>query len=349
MQAVGDAHETLRRMVTASWGLLSAVSTDQLVPFHASAMGHGSEPFCSYPTAVQAVAEGHETLISKGTRPFCHSFNFGMRSLVHIAVAFVVATVGAATQGAANAAVAASKTEAITQARRISLPQPSTSRPAQKIISLTEMGQGRLEAFSDGVIAVAITLLALGWTVSGPGHGPLLHQLGQRWPSFAAYLVSFFPIGVVWVNHHDMLRTVVVVDRLLLFVNPLLLLFVVPIPFATSTMAEYIRVGGTDAHVAAALYAAVLLGMGLGFMGLFELGMVPGRATVVMPPHARRRARLRFSAGSVSYLVAFGLAFVNPILTLVISGLVVTYYIARRTPGDGDVEDRTVGIDGFES
>ncbi|TMG41186.1 MAG: DUF1211 domain-containing protein, partial [Chloroflexi bacterium] len=64
------------------------------------------------------------------------------------------------------------------------------------------MDRGRLEAFSDGVIAVAITLLALNLAVAGPGHGSLLQQLGEHWPSFVAYVISFFVIGIVWVNHH---------------------------------------------------------------------------------------------------------------------------------------------------
>ncbi len=99
------------------------------------------------------------------------------------------------------------------------------------------MDRGRLEAFSDGVFAVAITLLALNLAVAGTGHGPLLHQLGEHWPSFIAYLISFFTIGIIWVNHHALVRSIAVVDRTLLFLNLLLLLFVVVIPFATATLA----------------------------------------------------------------------------------------------------------------
>ena len=86
------------------------------------------------------------------------------------------------------------------------------------------MNSSRLEAFSDGVFAVAITLLALDLTVAGPGHGngSLAHQLGHHWPSFAAYAVSFFIIGITWVNHHDLFTTFATVDRMLLFLNLLL-------------------------------------------------------------------------------------------------------------------------------
>ena len=86
---------------------------------------------------------------------------------------------------------------------------------------------------------------------------------------FAAYVVSFFVIGIVWVNHHALFTSFARVDRALMFLNLLLLLWIVAIPFATSTMATYLRTGGGDAHLAAALYAAVLEGMGLSFASIF--------------------------------------------------------------------------------
>ena len=99
------------------------------------------------------------------------------------------------------------------------------------------MDRSRLEAFSDGVFAVAITLLALNLTVTGPGGARLTDQLGSHWPAFVAYLISFFMIGIIWVNHHALVKTVKTVDRTLLFLNLVLLLFVVLIPFATATVA----------------------------------------------------------------------------------------------------------------
>jgi hypothetical protein len=93
------------------------------------------------------------------------------------------------------------------------------------------LDSGRLEAFSDGIFAVAITLLALNLAVPGPGHGPLTRQLADHWPSFAAYLVSFLTIGIIWVNHHTLFKNVAKIDRALLFLNLLLLFFVAAIPF----------------------------------------------------------------------------------------------------------------------
>src|SRR5215471_7387072 len=118
------------------------------------------------------------------------------------------------------------------------------------------MDSGRLEAFSDGVFAVAITLLALNLAVPGPGPGPLARQLAGHWPSFAAYLVSFLTIGIIWVNHHTLFKNFAGIDRPLLFINLMLLFFVVAIPFATATIAAYLSRGGADASLAAALFQA---------------------------------------------------------------------------------------------
>src|ERR1700730_3925987 len=127
------------------------------------------------------------------------------------------------------------------------------------------MESARLEAFSDGVFAVAITLLALDLAVAGPGHGTLAHQLDAKWPSFAAFLISFLTIGIIWVNHHMVFKNLSEIDRTLLFLNLLLLLFVVSIPFVTSTVAKYVTRGGTDSHLAAALYMGALEGPGISY------------------------------------------------------------------------------------
>jgi uncharacterized membrane protein len=198
--------------------------------------------------------------------------------------------------------------------------------------TITTVDRGRLEAFSDGVIAVAITLLALNLAVGGPGHGPLLQQLGDRWPAFVAYLISFFTIGIIWVNHHALVDAIVAVDRTLLFLNLLLLLFVVAIPFATATMATYLTDKGQDAHVAMALYAAVFEGMALSFAAIFGWTLGEGRSARPIPPAARPGAWLRFSIGALVYVVAFGLAFVSAPAALALIGLVALYYIFERTP-----------------
>jgi uncharacterized membrane protein len=103
-------------------------------------------------------------------------------------------------------------------------------------------GTGRLETFSDGVFAIAITLLILEIV---PPHDPgrLAHELLQLWPSYLAYAVSFLTIGIMWVNHHDVFRLVGRTDRLFLFLNTVLLLCIAFVPFPTAVLGDFIRSG----------------------------------------------------------------------------------------------------------
>jgi len=201
------------------------------------------------------------------------------------------------------------------------------------------MDRGRLEAFSDGVFAVAITLLALNLAVKGPGNGSLAHQLGHQWAGYAGYLISFFTIGIIWVNHHTLVSNVVVVTRLLLFLNLVLLLFVVLIPVATGTMADYLAAGGFDAKLAVAMYGVVLTGMSVGFSLIAEWSLREGRTRVPVPRDRWWAARLRFMSGGLVYLLITGFAFINAPAALGLSGLVAVYYVFERTPASGNVAE----------
>jgi uncharacterized membrane protein len=197
--------------------------------------------------------------------------------------------------------------------------------------------RSRLEAFSDGVFAVAITLLALNLTLAGPGHGHLIDQLGSHWPSFVAYLISFFTIGIIWVNHHALIRSIRAVDRVLLFLNLVLLLFVVLIPFSTATVAEYLSAKlpsgySGDPKAATALYAGVFIGLSAGFGLIFEWTLHGDRVFQPVPPERRWAARLRFVGGAAVYVVAFVLALFSPYAAFTLMGLIAVYYIAERTP-----------------
>jgi TMEM175 potassium channel family protein len=194
------------------------------------------------------------------------------------------------------------------------------------------MDRGRLEAFSDGVFAVAITLLALGLTVKGPGYGSLADQLGHAWPAFVAYVISFFTVGIIWVNHHAMVSNIIAVDRVLLFLNLVLLLFVVMLPFSTSTVADYLSRGGFDSSVAVAVYGGVLTGMSIGFSAMFEWTLREGRTRAQLPRDQWWRARRRFAFGLVVYVAVIGIAFVSALAAFALTGAVAVYYIFERTP-----------------
>jgi uncharacterized membrane protein len=194
------------------------------------------------------------------------------------------------------------------------------------------MDRSRLEAFSDGVFAVAITLLALDLTVEGPGHGPLVDQLYDKWPAFLAYLISFFMIGIIWVNHHALVRSITKVDRLLLFLNLVLLLFVVLIPFTTSTEAAYFPHNNNDARLAMVLYAGAFLGMSVGFGAIFEWTLHGERVYQPVPRERHWAARARFVGGGLIYVVAVIVAAFNAVASFVLVALVAVYYIVENTP-----------------
>lgn len=194
------------------------------------------------------------------------------------------------------------------------------------------MDRSRLEAFSDGVFAVAITLLALDLVVPGPGGPSLAEKLQDHLPSFAAFIVSFLTIGIIWVNHHAMFKNFAKIDRPLLFINLLLLFFVVCIPFATSTFAAYLADGGFDASVATAIYEGIFEGMSLAFGLLFWWAIRREHLKIALTPAAARTAMIRFGIGNLTYIAAIGIAFVNPVASLVISGLNAVYYMFEQTP-----------------
>ncbi len=190
------------------------------------------------------------------------------------------------------------------------------------------MTTSRLEAFSDGVFAIAITLLVIELHPPELGEGETLaHALWQQWPSYLAYLVSFLTIGVIWLNHHRVFTQVVQVDGPLLLLNLNLLLWTALIPFPTAVVARHLGDGGEAARTAAALYCGVLLLMSLAFGALYAwvthrdrlLGRRP-------PPGVVGAARRRFMVGLVVYAVALALSWGSAPLALGLCGLMALYY-----------------------
>jgi len=115
----------------------------------------------------------------------------------------------------------------------------------------------RLEAFSDGVFAIAITLLIIEIHVPAREHAETLgHELLRSWPSYLGYLTSFLTIGVMWINHHYVFELIGRVDRTMLLLNTLLLMLIAFVPFPTAVLAQFIQTDG--ARAAAVLYGATL-------------------------------------------------------------------------------------------
>lgn len=191
------------------------------------------------------------------------------------------------------------------------------------------MKTGRLEAFSDGVIAVAITLLVLDLRVPAPSahHAALATGLGRQWPSYVAYAVSFATIGIIWINHHAVILRLRQVDSTILVINLMLLMTIAILPFATSLMATYLtQVQGE--HLAAALYAGALLLMSLAF-SVFNWQVLLRRPHLLhahLEPTRRREILKRTVSGIVPYAVATAIAPFSPYATLVICAAVAVFY-----------------------
>jgi uncharacterized membrane protein len=128
-----------------------------------------------------------------------------------------------------------------------------------------DRGPGRTEAFSDGVIAVAITLLILDIHVPDVQTG-LLQALLNQWPTYLGYVTSFLVITIFWANHHNMFRFIHRVDYALLIINAFFLMCIAFIPFVTSLLTKYITSPNpTEQHTAAIVYGATLLLNGMLF------------------------------------------------------------------------------------
>jgi uncharacterized membrane protein len=193
------------------------------------------------------------------------------------------------------------------------------------------MDSRRAEAFSDGVFAVAITVLVFG--LLGIGSGTLTAGvLLLAWPHYFAYVVSFLTIGVMWMNHHTIMAHVSRVDRPLLVLNLLLLMGVVAIPFPTQLVAEHLRgSGGTAATVT---YGLVMIVISAGFAGIWVYVVTHGPALgAAVPQGALRQSVPGFTLGGAVYVAGTLIAaIVSAVAGLIIFGLLGVYYLFEHLP-----------------
>lgn len=189
---------------------------------------------------------------------------------------------------------------------------------------------GRVEAFSDAVLAIAITILVLG--MSTPDHEPgrLLPALLHQWPVYLGYLTSFAYIGVIWLNHHQAFTRIRVVDRGLHVANLALLFTTAALPFPTSVLAEALQddLTSTDARTAVALYALIAAAMCASWTWIFtHLARHQHILTDRIEPDYIRHGQLRSSLGLTSYLLGGLLGWlVAPAIALVVFLLLPVFY-----------------------
>jgi uncharacterized membrane protein len=206
----------------------------------------------------------------------------------------------------------------------------------------------RAESFSDGVFAVAITVLVFNLLPIADVTKPPLTagSLASHWSAYLAYVISFLTIGIMWLNHHWMLSAVSLVNRPVLVLNLVLLMGVVAIPFPTALIANHLN-DGAAGKVATVTYGLVMIAISVPFALLW----------VYLAAHqhelrAHRRVRtprlstLRFTAGNAGYLAGTIIAFFVPVAALIIFGLLAVYYLFSHLPDPATDEAADGGEDG---
>jgi uncharacterized membrane protein len=187
------------------------------------------------------------------------------------------------------------------------------------------METGRTEAFSDGVFAIAITLLILAVGVDqATAKGDLSHQLLHLWPAYIAYGVSFLTIGIMWVNHHAVFRHFARVDRPLLLLNILLLMCISFMPFPTRVVAEHATTGA-DRKAAALLYGIAMTATAVCFIAVWIYG---SRRLLLSDTDPREVSGITRSylPGVPTYATATLIALASPAASLIIYGAVALFY-----------------------
>ncbi len=204
---------------------------------------------------------------------------------------------------------------------------------------MDEKETGRLEAFSDGVFAVAITLLVLNIKVPGleglsdklPDDGALWRELLKEGPMFIAYITSFATIGVMWLNHHKLFKHIKRVNNPLILINLLLLLIIVFIPVPTALLAEYLT--HPETHAAALLFSGTYFLMASCFNILWRYAAYRNRLLGKnVDSHSVAAISRQYLYGPLLYLIIFGVAWINTLACIILSLILVLFFALPDRP-----------------
>jgi uncharacterized membrane protein len=180
-------------------------------------------------------------------------------------------------------------------------------------------GTARLEAFSDGVFAIAITLLALNLQIphveSNSEKWALAVALFHQWPSYVAFVTSFFTVLIMWMNHHAVFKFVRKVNARILFANGILLLITTAVPFVTGLLSEYLN--HREATTACAVYTGSFVLIAVSYVHLWRV-IIKDRSHLKadVSDDAIRKISKNYSLGIPLYLAAFGASFVSMYLAI---------------------------------
>jgi uncharacterized membrane protein len=189
---------------------------------------------------------------------------------------------------------------------------------------VNEYSTTRLETFSDGVFAIAATLLVLELSVSSTE--PLGHELLHIWPQYLAYITSFVTIGIIWMNHHHTVSLIARADRTMLFLNNLLLLTIAFLPFPTKLVGDSLR--GSDEQAAALAYAGTLVVMAILHQVWWQYAR-RGRRLIgdETPDSALRAVDRAYWPGVPMYGAVFVVAFFSPLAAVLITFAIAAFYL----------------------
>jgi uncharacterized membrane protein len=183
----------------------------------------------------------------------------------------------------------------------------------------------RLETFSDGILAIAATLLILDVRAEG---SPLGHELVHIWPKYAAYALSFTVIGIIWVNHHTVIGQLGQVDRRFLFINVFFLMVVAFLPFPTQLVADTLKGGGADARDAALAYGVTCTLMAVAFNVMWFYAIREGR--LLRPdadPKTVANITRSFRPGVPIYAASTLVALASPAASIALFGGLAIFYV----------------------
>src|SRR6266545_6102112 len=191
----------------------------------------------------------------------------------------------------------------------------------------------RIEAFSDGVFAIAITLLII--EISVPhvtGEGSLAAALGDLWPSYGAYVLSFVMIGIYWVNHHSLFRLFVRTDHFFLMLNVFFLMAIAFLPFPTAVLGEYLN-DSVERDSAVRLYSLGLLLPAFGWIVVWLYANARGLVDERLAPEYVRFLTVQYLLSNVLYAGALMLSFLDAWVALaLVTGLTLLYMLPPRRP-----------------
>ncbi len=194
---------------------------------------------------------------------------------------------------------------------------------------------GRVEAFSDGVIAIAITLLVLEIKIDPADFADPWRALADEWPSYLAYVTSFLTIGGVWLAHHGLFTSIKAVDPVLMRLNILILMTVSFLPFPTGLMADALTASRSSERVAVIVYGttAAVIELLMAAASRYTSSRPELRAPDAPPPPVADRNRGRIRAVLYAILLALGILVFPKLAAFGYFGVAVYAVLSRRGEG----------------